>query len=73
MKFPSLKLANLSNLIRLALLRALLRLGGFALRRAMAPVMHATTATARDARTPALPRVIDGEFRRVDPRHNANW
>ena len=73
MKFPSLKLANLSNMIRLALVRSLLRLSGFVLRRAMAPVMRAATAKARNTRAPASPHVIDGKFRRVDSRHNNNW
>lgn len=77
MKFPSLILAKLSTMIRLALLRGLLRLGGFVLRRAMAPAMRAATAharhTANGARPPVSAQVIDGEFRRIDPRHNDNW
>lgn len=72
MKFPS-----ISNFLRLALLRGLMRVGGFILRRAMAPAMRPATASARhtvhDSHTATAGRVIDGEFRRIDPRHNNSW
>lgn len=61
------KIPSLSNLIRLALLRGLMRLGGFILRRAAAP------ARAQGAAHAAPGRVIDGEFRRVGPRHHNSW
>lgn len=65
---------SLSNLIRLALLRGLMRLGHHLLRRAMTPAMRPAAATARVPRRAETPgRVIDGEFRRVDPRHNNSW
>jgi len=72
MKFPS-----ISSFVRLALLRGLLRLGGFVLRRTMAPVMRPATAgtrhTVHDSPPATAGRVIDGEFRRIDPRHNNSW
>lgn len=73
MKFPS-----ISNFLRLALLRGLMRVGAFVLRRAMAPAMRPpATASARhtvhDSHTATAGRVIDGEFRRIDPRHNNSW
>lgn len=75
MKFPS-----ISSFLRLALLRALMRVGGFVLRRAMAPAMRPATASARhtehtshNPHTATAGRVIDGEYRRIDPRHNNSW
>ena len=67
------KIPSLSNLIRLALLRGLLRLGRFILKRAMAPAMRPAAARAQTATPAAAGRIIDGEFRRVDPRHNDRW
>ena len=71
------KTPSISNLIRLALLRGLLRLGGFVLRRVMAPAIRPATARSRAPHsTDSAGRIIDGEFKRircVDPRHNTNW
>ncbi|MFC5300659.1 hypothetical protein [Azospira restricta] len=67
------KIPSLSNLIRLALLRGLMRLGGFILRRAAASTMRPARAHAQRAAHAAPGRVIDGEFRRVDPRHHNSW
>jgi hypothetical protein len=70
------KIPNISNLIRLALLRGLMRLGRFVVSRTMAPAMRPAAASAphRPQTATAGPgRIIDGEFRRVDPRHNNSW
>jgi len=68
------KIPGISNLILLALLRGLMRLGGFVLRRAMVPAMRPAAATTRAPhRADSSGRIIDGEFRRIDPRHNNSW
>ena len=68
------KIPSISNLIRLALLRGLMRLGHFVLRRAMAPAMRpAATSPRAPHRADSPGRIIDGEFRRVEPRHNNSW
>lgn len=71
---------NLSSRIRLALVRTAMRAAGYLLRKAIEPALTASTgpapATARansaTGRT-ETGRVFDGEYRRVDPRHNNNW
>ncbi len=68
MKTPSLPL---STRIRLAVLRGLAKL----LLRAVMPTPAMRPAAAgpapRAARTDG--HTYEGEFRRVDPRHNGNW
>jgi hypothetical protein len=71
---------NLSSRIRLALLRTAMRATGYLLRKAIAPVLAsalkpapADARTAGETRWPDSGRVINGEYRRIDPRHNNNW
>lgn len=67
------KIPSLSNLIRLALQRGLMRLGGMLLQRAMTPALRPATVRTARAQAAGPGRVLDGEFRRVDPRHNNSW
>lgn len=67
------KIPSLSNLIRLALQRGLMRLGGMLMRRAMTPAMRPATVRTAPGHAAGPGRVLDGEFRRVDPRHNNSW
>lgn len=75
------KIAKIPHLIRLAVLRTLLRAAAFVFRRFVMPGLRpAATASApgtASARAAQCPQgsgiVIDGESRRLDPRHNDRW
>ncbi len=63
---------SLTNRIRLAALRGIVKLLARAIAPALRPIAAASSTTprtqgARDGLT------IDGEFRRVETRHNNNW
>ncbi|MBI2306471.1 MAG: hypothetical protein HYU78_04135 [Rhodocyclales bacterium] len=71
------KIANIPHLIRLAVLRTLLRAAGFVFRRFVMPGLRPAAARARGAHAAHRSHddglVIDGEYRRLDPRHNDRW
>jgi hypothetical protein len=67
---------NLSSRIRLAVLRTTLRAAGYLLRKAIAPALASAprpAAASSQTSGPESGRVINGEYRRIDPRHNNNW
>ena len=71
---------NISSRIRLALLRTAVRAAGYLISKAIAPALaSALKAAPANARTGSAAsgqeagNVIDGEYRRIDPRHNNNW
>lgn len=67
---------NISTRIRLAILRTVLRAAGYVLHRALTPTLKPAPASRRTegaVNGAKASRTIDGEFRRIDPRHNNSW
>lgn len=63
---------SLTNRIRLAALRGIVKLLARAIAPALRPIAAASSTTPRTQGT-RDGLTIDGEFRRVETRHNNNW